>query len=80
MKAGVLKQLLDQVADDADVCLAYNAKDYWQNVHVCSVRRLESETAVWDATGQSYRLLKAGQSVTDYEDEEHPHLQVLVLK
>lgn len=81
MKAKILKELLTHVADDDEVYLASDAHDYWKNVFVNPVQRMESETVVWDANGQSYRLLQGGQSVADHDgDKKHPPQRVLVLK
>ena len=84
MKAKDLKNLLAYVGDDEDVLIASDAHNYWRDIFVAPLQRLEMETVVWDANGQSYRLLKEGQSIKDYEDEDdngkHPPIRVLVLK
>ena len=81
MKAKTLKELLGHVSDDAEIYLASEVHDYWQNTFVNPAHRLEAETVVWDSNGGSYRLLKEGQSVRDYHDDENRlPLQVLVLK
>lgn len=81
MKAKTLKELLSHVEDDIEVYLASDAHDYWKNVHANPVDRIETETVVWDANGRSYRLLKAGESVRDFNEESNrPPLRVLVLK
>ena len=81
MKVKVLKELLSHLSDDEDVFVAQDSHDYWHNIDVHELRRIEMETVVWHANNRCYRLLQEGQSVRDHENDSEPQpLHVLVLK